>query len=127
MTGERGHGRRILCSKGGGVEMNETWTFTVQPDGITWRIARKYLSGGTLEDTYFPGWDFTDKSWTGALLGTGGVAWFKLFDTPVATLRRAHRAGHVLEQRERFLPADRAHGVRGQACLPSASAGIRTG
>ena len=74
-----------IALKGGGVELNETWTFTVQPAGITWRIARKYLSGGTLDDTYFPGWDFIDKSWTGALLGTGGVAWFKLFDTPVAT------------------------------------------
>ena len=38
-----------------------------------------------MEDTYFPGFDFSDRSWTGALLGTGGVAWFKLFDTPVAT------------------------------------------
>ncbi len=74
-----------IVLKGGGVELRETWTFAVRPDGITWRIARKYLSGGTLEDTYFPGFDFSDRSWTGALLGTGGVAWFKLFDTPVAT------------------------------------------
>jgi hypothetical protein len=74
-----------IAVKAGGVETNETWTFIVRADDITWRIARKYLSGGTVEDTYFPGFDFTDRSWTGALLGTGGVAWFKLFDTPVAS------------------------------------------
>jgi hypothetical protein len=74
-----------IVIKAGGVEINETWTFTVRGGDITWRIARKYLSGGAVEDTYFPGFDFTDRSWTGALLGTGGVAWFKLFDTPVAS------------------------------------------
>jgi hypothetical protein len=52
-------------------------------EGIVWRIDRAYQSGGTLEDTYFPGWDFEDMSaWTGALLGDGGVAWGKLFDAP---------------------------------------------
>ncbi|MBU4398253.1 MAG: hypothetical protein KKE86_02835 [Planctomycetes bacterium] len=71
---------------GSGVDVEETWSFTVQADRIVWRIARKYLTGGTLDDTGFPGWDFTSPStWTGALLGTGGVAWFRLFDTPTAT------------------------------------------
>jgi hypothetical protein len=70
----------------GGIDLKETWTFAVQPDRIVWRIARKYLSGGTLDDTSFPGFDFTNReTWTGALLDTGGVALFKLFDTPVAT------------------------------------------
>jgi hypothetical protein len=74
-----------IIVKAGSVEIQETWTFAVRPEGISWRIVRKYVSGGTLDDTYFPGFDFTDRSWTGALLGTGGVAWFKLFDTPLAT------------------------------------------
>ncbi len=74
-----------IVVKGGGVELHETWTFTVRSDGITWRIEREYLTGGTLDDTYFPGWDFNDRAWTGALLGTGGVAWFKLFDAPTAS------------------------------------------
>jgi hypothetical protein len=74
-----------IAIKAGGVQVDETWTFTIRPEDITWRIVRKYLSGGMLDDTYFPGFDFTDRSWTGALLGTGGVAWFRLFDTPVAT------------------------------------------
>ena len=71
---------------GGGIDLEETWTFAVQPERIVWRIARKYLNAGTLDDTCFPGFDFTSlETWTGALLDTGGVAWFKLFDTPVAT------------------------------------------
>jgi hypothetical protein len=71
---------------GGGMEVSEVWRFTVHPDGIDWRIDRTYHTAGTLEDTYFPGWDFRDIStWTGALLGDGGVAWCKLFDQPNAS------------------------------------------
>jgi hypothetical protein len=71
---------------GGGMEATETWRFTVDADGIRWRIDRKYVTGGTLEDTYFPGWDFSDMStWTGGLLGHGGVVWGKLFDAPNAS------------------------------------------
>ena len=43
-----------IAFKGGGVELRETWTFMVRPDGITWRIAREYLSGGTLGRHLFP-------------------------------------------------------------------------
>lgn len=68
---------------GGGVQVAETWQFTMHADRIVWRIDRTYLSGGTLDDTYFPGWGFNSMStWTGALLGHGGVAWGKLFDAP---------------------------------------------
>lgn len=71
---------------GDGIAVEESWTFTGHEDRITWRIDRRYTDGGMLEDTYFPGWDFRDRStWTGALLGTGGVAWFRLFDTHLAT------------------------------------------
>jgi hypothetical protein len=70
---------------GGGVELTETWTFTLYGSAIAWRIEREYRTGGTLDDTYFPGFDFNDSAWTGAILGTGGVAWFRLFDTPVAS------------------------------------------
>ncbi len=71
---------------GGGIEAEEVWTFRPHADRITWRIDRTYRSGGILEDTYFPGWDFRDMAtWTGALLGNGGVAWCKLFDKPMAT------------------------------------------
>lgn len=71
---------------GGGVEVEEGWTFTVGRDSIGWRIERRTLSGGVLEDVSCPSWDFgTMSAWTGALLGTGGVAWCKLFDAPNAT------------------------------------------
>jgi hypothetical protein len=77
---------RDIVYGGGGVQVNETWTFTVQPDGIDWQIDRDYLSGGRLEDTYFPGWDFKDMStWTGGMLDNGGVAWNKYLETPNAT------------------------------------------
>lgn len=70
---------------GGGTGVSETWRFTTYSDCIVWRIDRTYESGSTLEDTGFPGWDFLDLStWTGALLGNGGVAWCKLFDAPNA-------------------------------------------
>jgi len=76
----------IACGGGSGVRFKETWQFTAQADRIRWHIEREYLAGGTVEDTYFPGWDFADMStWTGALLGQGGVAWCKLFDKPNAT------------------------------------------
>jgi hypothetical protein len=69
---------------GGGMEVSEDWRFTVQPDRILWRIDRTYHAAGTVEDTCFPGWDFRDMStWTGALLGDGGVVWCKLFDKPI--------------------------------------------
>jgi len=71
---------------GGGIEVAETWTFSVHPDRIDWRIDRRYLAAGTLEDTSLPGWDFDSIStWTGALLGNGGVAWCRFLDTPNAT------------------------------------------
>src|SRR5437016_3519672 len=72
--------------RGGGMQVAETWRFTTYADRIVWRISRTYLSAGTLDDTGFPGWDFSGMStWTGALLGHGGVAWCKLFDSPNAS------------------------------------------
>ncbi|MBK1880808.1 hypothetical protein JIN85_00190 [Luteolibacter pohnpeiensis] len=62
----------------GGVSVRESWQFHVGESGIDWEISREYLTGGTLQDTYFPGWDFTSTSaWTGGILDTGGVAWMR--------------------------------------------------
>lgn len=64
----------------------EEWAFEAKADEIEWRITRTYAKGGTLEDTYFPGFDFKGmETWTGGLLDTGGVIWGKYLDTPVAT------------------------------------------
>jgi hypothetical protein len=74
----------IAC--GGDVPFQEKWQFTTQAHRIVWRIEREYLAEGVVEDTGFPAWDFQDLStWTGALLGHGGVAWCKLFDQTNAT------------------------------------------
>lgn len=70
----------------GKIAVSETWRFTVHSDRIVWRIDRKYSAGGMLEDTFFPGGSFHEMStWTGALLGNGGVAWSKLFDAANAS------------------------------------------
>jgi hypothetical protein len=68
---------------GGGVNVTETWRFEVRPDKILWSIDREYLTAGTLDDIATPTWEFNDmQTWTGALLGHGGVAWNRLFDAP---------------------------------------------
>ncbi|MES2569413.1 MAG: hypothetical protein V4710_05085, partial [Verrucomicrobiota bacterium] len=60
----------------GEVSVRESWRFRVLPKEIEWRIDRQYLSTGTVDDSYFPGWDFaTMTTWTAGLLDTGGVAW----------------------------------------------------
>jgi hypothetical protein len=77
---------RGISLEGGGVRATEQWTFEVAKGGIRWRIDRIYSSPGTLDDTAMPSMSFKDMStWTGALLGTGGVAWCKLFDKPNAS------------------------------------------
>jgi hypothetical protein len=69
-----------------GLRLVEAWTFTVKRDSVTWRIDRRYLAGGDLEGTAMPSMAFPSmNTWTGALLGTGGVAWCRLFDRPNAT------------------------------------------
>ncbi len=69
-----------------GIQIQETWQFTVQPDRIVWRINRRYPIAASLEDAAFPEWDFSSLStWTGGLLGNGGVVWNKYLDTPNAT------------------------------------------
>jgi hypothetical protein len=71
---------------GGGIRVSETWRFEVLTDQIVWRINRTYKTEGTLEESCLPGWEFRDMStWTGGLLGNGGVAWGKLFDAPNAS------------------------------------------
>jgi hypothetical protein len=75
-----------ICFGGGGVQVKESWRFTVKPDRILWQIQRCYLTGGEIEDTCFPGWTFNDMStWTGGLLGNGGVIWNKYLETTNAT------------------------------------------
>ncbi|MDB6110217.1 MAG: hypothetical protein JWR69_1967, partial [Pedosphaera sp.] len=65
-----------IAYTGGGIAVRERWRFTVGDDRIDWQISRDYLNGGMVDDTCFPGWDFSAMDiWTGGLLDTGGVAW----------------------------------------------------
>ena len=57
-----------------GAEIHENWQFTVQADRIDWRITRRYATDATLDDSAFPQWDFQNMStWSGGILGNGGV------------------------------------------------------
>ncbi len=68
------------------VQVHETWRFTVTPDGIVWRIIRKYPTDAILDDAAFPEWNFQNLStWTGGLLDNGGVIWTKYLDAPNTT------------------------------------------
>ncbi len=74
--------------------VTERWIFNTYPGYIDWTIERTYPSQMVLEDTGFPQWSFDNmETWTGALLGTGGVAWCKLFDKVNASL--ANHTGEV--------------------------------
>lgn len=67
--------------------VTEKWIFKTYTDHIDWTIERTYPGRMVLEDTGFPQWSFDNmQTWTGALLGTGGVAWCKLFDKVNASL-----------------------------------------
>lgn len=75
---------RITEIEFGGV--SENWTFQVRGDTVRWTIQRRYLRAGEIEETAMPQFSFASlNTWTGALLGTGGVAWPKLFDQTNAT------------------------------------------
>jgi len=68
------------------IKITESWIFSVNADNITWKIDRTYHSVATIEDSFFPRWNFASMdTWTGALLGSGGVAWCKLLDFVNAT------------------------------------------
>ncbi len=67
--------------------VSEKWIFRADTGWIDWTIERTYKENTTLEDTGFPEWSFNNmNSWTGALLGTGGVAWCRFFDKDNASL-----------------------------------------
>ena len=72
---------------GNGIGVEETWDFAVERDQIEWQIKRRYLTGGCLEDSALPAWEFADMAtWTGGMLNNGGVAWNRYLESPNATL-----------------------------------------
>jgi hypothetical protein len=93
------NGNQVLVSgiayTAGGIAVQEQWTFNIASNQIGWQIIRNYLNGGTIDDTYFPGWDFNSINiWTGGLLDTGGVAWSR-FLTSGSSYGEHLRGSHV--------------------------------
>lgn len=75
-------------------QFKEKWIFNTYSDYIDWTIEREYPERLTLEDMGFPQWSFNSmETWTGALLGTGGVAWSMLFNKENASY--ANHTGEV--------------------------------
>lgn len=59
--------------------VEENWRLTAGEDHIEWRIQRKILNDGVVDDMACPQWVFADMPmWTGAILDNGGVAWSRL-------------------------------------------------
>lgn len=66
--------------------VEEEWVFKVNKHDIDWQIHRKYLNNGVIDQNYFPSWQFnTIKTWDGAMLDNGGVAWNRFLNEPGET------------------------------------------
>jgi len=64
----------------------ETWRLRQESGRVILEISRTFTDHERFGDASMPQFHFNRMSdWDGALLGNGGVAWFKLFDTPQAT------------------------------------------
>ncbi len=64
-----------------GFSVTEQWIFKITGNDISWRINRKYLNDGIIDENYFPQWQFnTMQTWDGAMLDNGGVAWNRFLD-----------------------------------------------
>ena len=65
------------------LAIEEEWIFTIHKKDIQWRINRRYINEGVVEENDFPCWQFNSmQTWDGALLDNGGVAWNRFLDQP---------------------------------------------
>lgn len=56
----------------------ETWKFNLTGSKILWTISRAYSAGNTMEETYFPKWNFAAMdTWKGGIIDNGGMVWCK--------------------------------------------------
>lgn len=61
--------------------IEEDWVFKIQKNDIQWRIKRHYLNKGTIDENFFPCWQFNSmQTWDGSMLDNGGVAWCRFLD-----------------------------------------------
>ncbi len=106
--------------------MRETWSFHLRQKSIEWRIDREYLNGGTLDDSYFPGWDFSSMStWTGAILDTGGGRMVPIL-VERRVIRFASRHSPVLARRRRSYHHSAGREVTARLLLYASTSGIFT-
>ena len=62
------------------LKINENWIFTIQNNDIIFKIERTYPKTFTADEVSFPSFNFKSiKTWEGAFLEFGGLAWFYLF------------------------------------------------
>jgi hypothetical protein len=63
--------------------IEEKWIFKINGNDIQWQINRQYLNNGTIDENYFPCWQFNSmQTWDGAMLDNGGVAWNRFLEKP---------------------------------------------
>lgn len=66
--------------------VNETWTFQVTDHDIKFSIERNVSKDLTAEELAFPSVNFKNiRTWNGAFLDYGGLAWFYLFNEKLCT------------------------------------------
>lgn len=63
-----------------GQSVRESWMFALDGNGVVWKIKRELPDTITVAEDAFPGFNLRSiGEFEGALLGNGGVAWFRLF------------------------------------------------
>lgn len=68
------------------AQVNETWTFFIDESGIKLRVERTVPDTFVAEEVAFPSVNFKNiRTWDGAFLGYGGLAWFYLFNEKLCT------------------------------------------
>ncbi len=68
------------------IQVNEIWTFCITNEDIKLNIDRTVPNSFIAEEVAFPSVNFKDiKTWDGAFLDYGGLAWFYLFNEKLCT------------------------------------------
>jgi hypothetical protein len=66
--------------------VTENWSFLITENDIRYDIERSFPKSLSIEEAAFPSFKFDNiKTWNGAFLGYGGLAWFYLFNEKLCT------------------------------------------
>ncbi len=92
--------------------VNETWTFIITDTDIRFDIERTIPNPFVAEEVSFPLVNFKSiKTWDGAFLGYGGLAWFYLFNEKLCTYG-VHTGSSV------FWNSTTGNGLKASATIP---------